>query len=352
MRETRVTPERLSHFATGVAVAAGADPSEAALLAQVMVWSDLRGHATQGVYLLPILVKRLGLGLVRSPADMNLERTGPAAARLDARHGFGQVAGRRAMDEAIELARAQGIGICTVKNSNHYGAAGYYAARAAESGLVGLSASNSMPKVAPYGGTRRLMGTNPLGFACPRADGSPPLVIDLATGASAGSRISQARRTGQPIPEGIALDAEGRPTTDPNDVDGGGCLLPAGGAKGYCLGLIVEVLSGVLTGSAFAPGVGSMFRNLDTHVRAGHTCIAIDIARFLPPDEFADRMETLAAAIKAVPPAEGVDEVMVPGERRARLADEQAQRGILLSETLVNSLAETAEEAGVKTPWE
>jgi LDH2 family malate/lactate/ureidoglycolate dehydrogenase len=317
-----------------------------------MVWSDLRGHATQGVYLLPILVKRLGLGLVRSPADMTLERTGPATARLDAAHGFGQVAGRRAMDEAVELARTQGIGICTVRNSNHYGAAGYYAARATESGFVGLTFSNSMPKVAPHGGTRRLMGTNPLGFACPRAAGDAPLVIDLATGASAGSRISHARRTGQPIPEGIALDAEGRPTTDPNDVDAGGCLLPAGGAKGYCLGLIVEVMSGVLTGSAFAPGVGSMFRNLDTHVRAGHTCVAIDIARFLPLDEFRDRMEELAASIKAVPPVEGADEVMIPGERRARLADERTRRGILLSPPLVNSLAETADKLGTKPPWE
>ena len=346
----RISTGKLTRFARDLAVVAGADAAEAAVLAEVMAWSDVRGHTTQGIYHLPILVKRLRLGLVRSPAKMTCERTGPAAARIDANHGFGQVAGRRAVDEAIEMARSQGIGICTVKNSNHYGAAGYYAARAAENDLVGFSFSNSMPKVAPHGGARRLMGTNPMGFACPRASGAP-LVIDIATGASSGSLVSQAHRTGQPIAEGIALDAQGRPTTDPNDVDAGGCLLPAGGAKGYCLGLLVEVMSGVLTGSAFAPDVGSMFKDLDRHTRTGHACVAIDVARFMPLEEFSERVDALAAAIKAVPARDGIDEVRIPGERRTRLAEEQGRTGIALPDYLADSLSKTAEHLGIIPPW-
>lgn len=348
--EARVHVDELRQFARDLATAAGVPPQEAEALAETLAWCDLRGHQTQGLYLLPILLKRLRLGLLASPANMEWQRTAPSTGTVDAKHGFGQIAGRLAMDHAIQLARETGAGIVGVKDSNHFGAAGDHAARAAEQGLLGLSYSNSMPKVAPHGGRHRLLGTNPFAFACPRRHGVP-LVIDLATGASAGSLVSHARRMGRPLPDGIALDSDGNPTTDPNEVDGGGCLLPAAGAKGYCLGLLVEILSGVLTGAAVAPNVGSVFRDLDRQTRCGHLFVAIDIARFLPIEEFGERLEGLLTALTSVAPRDGVESVNLPGDARMKCADEQARTGVAIPDYLIKSLTETARELGVSTPW-
>jgi LDH2 family malate/lactate/ureidoglycolate dehydrogenase len=345
-----VSFDDLLRFARDLATAAGVPDEDADALADTLAWCDLRGHQTQGVYLLPILLKRLRLGLIASPAHMAWEQTAPSTGTIDAKHGFGQIAGRLAMDHAIGLARETGAGIVSVKDSNHFGAAGFYAARAAGQGFLGFAYSNSMPKVAPHGGRHRLLGTNPFAFACPRRNGDP-LVIDLATGASAGSMVSHARRLGRPLPEGIALDGEGNPTTDPNEVDGGGCLLPAAGAKGYCLGLLVEILGGVLTGAAVAPHVGSVFRDLDRHTRCGHLVVAIDIARFLPADDFADRLENLLTALTAVAPRDGFESVNLPGDARLKCAREQAAAGIAVPDYLIKSLTETAGELHVRTPW-
>jgi LDH2 family malate/lactate/ureidoglycolate dehydrogenase len=338
----------LRRFGLKLTTAAGVPPLEADALIDALMWCELRGHQTQGFYLLPVLLKRLRLGLLRSPSAMEWRQTAASTGTLDARHGFGQVAGRLAMIHAIGLARETGAGVVAVKDSNHFGAAGYYAVQAAEQGLLGFVYSNSMPKVAPHGGRSRLLGTNPFAFACPRRNG-PPVVIDLATGASAGSLVSHARRLGQPLPEGIALDSAGNPTTDPNEVDGGGCLLPSGGAKGYCLGLLVEILSGVMTGAAVAPGVGSLFRDLDRETRCGHLCVALDIARFLPPELFADRLDGLLTALRAVEPREGFDAVRIPGD--GRRGDARPGHGITLPDYLVKGLSEIAEGLAVATPW-
>ena len=348
--EARVHFDGLFAFARDLAAAAGVPQQEAAALAETLAWCDIRGHQTQGVYLLPILLKRLRLGLIASPADMQWQQTSPSTGTVDARHGFGQIAGRMAMDHAVQLARDNGAGIVAVRNSNHFGAAGYYAARAAEQGFLGLAYSNSMPKVAPHGGRHRLLGTNPFAFSCPRRSGVP-LVIDLATGASAGSLVSHARRMGRRLPEGIALDSEGNPTTDPNEVDGGGCLLPMAGPKGYCLGLLVEILSGVLTGAAVAPDVGSVFRDLHRQTRCGHLFVAIDIARFLPADDFADRLEGLLSALTAVAPRDGFESVNLPGDARLRCAEEQTRTGIAIPDYLIKSLTDVASELGVATPF-
>jgi LDH2 family malate/lactate/ureidoglycolate dehydrogenase len=348
--EARVPFDELVRFARDLATAAGVPSEEAEALADTLAWCDVRGHQTQGVYLLPILLKRLRLGLISSPAGMSWQQTGPSTGTIDAKHGFGQIAGRLAIDHAIRLAHETGVGIASVKDSNHFGAAGFYAARAADRGFLGFAYSNSMPKVAPHGGRHRLLGTNPFAFACPRRN-REPLVIDLATGASAGSMVSHARRLGRPLPAGIALDGDGNPTTDPNQVDGGGCLLPAAGAKGYCLGLLVEILSGVLTGAAVAPNVGSVFRDLDRHTRCGHLFVAIDVTRFIPAGDFVDRLDSLLTALTAVAPRDGFESVNLPGDARLKCAQEQAAAGIAIPDYLIKSLTDTADEFGVPTPW-
>ncbi|MHC4958257.1 MAG: Ldh family oxidoreductase [Planctomycetota bacterium] len=335
-----IAPEKLLQFARDVLVDAGATGDDAAQVAETLVWADRRGKMTQGVYRLPMITKRLKRALVASPAPMTLERTATATAWLDAANGLGQVAGRRAMDEAVALARESGVGVCAVKDSNHYGAAGYFAALAAEQGMLGFTCSNSMSKVAPHGGRQRLLGTNPLAFACPRENG-PPVVIDISTAITTGSLVSRARQRGEQIPPGLALDKDGEDTQDPVAAEDGGALLPAAGPKGFALGLLVEVLSGVLSGAAFAPNVGSMARDMNRPVHCGHLCLAIDIERFGGRDFFAGRIETLLAAIVAVPAREGFESVRVPGAAGARPGD------IELSDDLQRSL----EGLGLPTPW-
>ena len=170
---------------------------------------------------------------------MKWEAVAPAAYRLDAGHGFGHVAGRFAMDKAIKVSQTQGVGLVAVRHSNHYGTAAEYCAQAAEAGCIGLTCTNAFAKVAPFGGKRPVLGTNPLGFGCPTISGVPVLV-DMSTAAFAGSSARKSSGAGGQLPPGVALDTDGQPTTDPSAI-AKGCLLPAAGPKGYVIALLICV---------------------------------------------------------------------------------------------------------------
>ncbi|MHC4958261.1 MAG: Ldh family oxidoreductase [Planctomycetota bacterium] len=337
----RVPLEALERFARDVLVAAGASEDDAAQVAETLLWCDRCGKKTQGLSRLPILVRRLRAGAITTPAPMSLEKTAATTARLDAANGFGSVAGRRAMDEAVAMAREHGVGVCAIRHSNHYGASGFYAARAADAGMIGFSCSNALPKVAPHGGTKAALGTNPLGFACPRREG-PPIVVDFATSASAGSTIRWALRNGLQLPPETALDKDGAATLDPAAVEAGGVLLPAAGPKGFGLALMIEVLSGVLTGAAVASSLGSTMKDLDRPVDCGQLCLAIDVARFVGRDEFLQRLETLVDSIQGIAPREGFETVRVPGAAGPRPGDLE----------LPDDLVRVLEGLGAPTPWQ
>ena len=302
--------DALTRFACGVLAAAGADSEQAASVAEVLVWSDTVGRPNQGVWRLPILSRRLQSGLFQCPCQPRVESKAPALATIDGNNGMGHHVGRLAMDTAIERARATGIAAVGVRNSNFLGAAGYYAQLASRHAMVGLAMSNSFPKVAPHGGTQPVLGTNPLAFAAPLRDGTG-VIVDLATAASSGSKITKSVEEGETLPEGIAVDRAGEPITDPARVPEG-ALLPFGGAKGYAVALMVEILSGVITGAGIAHGVHSMYRDFNRGGDNGHFFMAIDIARLMPLDAFYDRMELLIAALRHH------DDVLLPGEVRWR----------------------------------
>ena len=218
----------LESLVAGTLRAGGAADADAEAVARVLVWADLHDLPDQGVARLDMLAKRIVAGLIASPAHTAWQDVASASAVLDAGNAFGQVAGRDAMDRAIDLARAHGVGFVAVRNSNHYGAAGWYAMRAAEAGCIGITGSNSFPKVAPPGGADPILGTNPFAFACPAAAGAP-LLVDFSTASSSGFAVTQAAASGAPLPPGIALDRDGHPTTDADAVADGGCLLPSAG---------------------------------------------------------------------------------------------------------------------------
>ena len=344
-----VTPNAHTRFVVDVLRATGASSEDSEVVAEGMLWADLRGHHTQGLTRLPNFVERLSKGLIRSPAGMVWNEIGPAATMLDAGHGLGHVAGRRAILRAVDLARVQGVGLVAVRHSNHFGAAGYYCALAAEAGCLSFNCTNAFPKVAPHGGRKPVLGTNPIAFGCPTR-GTGPLLVDLSTGALSGGEARSTGDKGGRLPPGVALDAEGRPTQDPAALKGG-CLLPVGGARGFALGLMVEVLSGVLTGSAVGKEVGSLFSTWDRPNDVGHLFIAVDIERFLPLSEFLGRLEGLLAWISATPPMEGFEAVRIPGEIRAKLAEKYAREGIPVAQESVAPLIQLAQRFNFPLPW-
>jgi ureidoglycolate dehydrogenase (NAD+) len=349
MTTLKIEAQELQSLAQELLVASGAAADEALLVAESLVWADLRGRHPQGVFRIPVLADMMSKGLISSPATMRWDQPAPAVHHLDAGNGFGQVAGRRAMLRAVELARQSGIGLVTVSGTNHYGAASYFCALAAEEGCLGLTCTNATPKVAPWGGTRAVLGTNPIALGCPSASGGP-ILVDLSTAAIAGSTIRAINETGGQLPPGVALDAEGRPTTDPRALNTGS-LLPAAGPKGFGLGLMVEVLSGILAGAGMSHEVGPYYQTGKRGANLGHVFAAVDIGRLQPLEAYLRRVEDLHRAIMDSPRLDEGEEIRIPGETRWRCAERYSREGISLPEETVGALEKTARRTGRALPW-
>lgn len=337
-------PARLIAFAAGILEALGLPEADARLVARALVQADLEGVGTHGLGRMPNYIQRLRKGLINPRPRIAVVRERGAVCLLDGDNGMGQVVAARAMAEAVRRARAHGIGWAGVRRSNHLGAAAFYCQMAVAEGMIGVACSNSPPGMAPWGGRRPFLGTNPLAFGFP-AGRRPPLVIDFATSVASRGQVLKAARAGETIPPGWAVDAEGQPTEDPQAALGG-ALLPMGGPKGYALALAVEVLSAVLTGAGVGPEVASFFDNWTEPSNVGHALAAIDVGAFTDPGAFAIRMEALFDALKAVPPAAGTPGVLVPGERRAARAAAAAARGLHLPAALLAQLEALAAELG------
>ena len=342
----RVPVSDLRDFVHALLNAAGVDASEVAAISDNLLWNDLAGRANHGIERLPILLRRVKAGLIRTPARMQFRALSEAAALLDADDGFGQVAGVLATDRAVELARATGLGVVGVQRSNFYGTGAYYIQRAAEAGMISLALSNSFPKVAAHGGYRPVLGTNPFAFGAPRRDGRA-LILDMSTAGLAGSTVRAYQREGLDLPEGLVVDDEGRPVTDPETAMKG-TLLPASGPKGFGLALMVEVLSGVLTGAGIASQVASMYKDFEQHGNSGHFILTLDVARWMPLETFYERLDLLTQMV-AGSGEEGT--VRLPGEARWEAMAENREKGIPLEDKTAAALRDLAEEAGVAIAW-
>ena len=287
----------------------GVSPAQAEATARHMVWCESIGRHNFGIERIAIHLQRLQAGVLNGKAQPRLEQLTASLARLDGDGGFGYAAAEIAMHEAIAMARNSGIGAVVVKNSNFFGAGAYYVNMAAEAGMIGLALSNSFPKVAAHGGVKPVLGTNPFAFGAPRANGGH-LLFDMATSALAGSTVREHIAAGKPLPEGLAIDGDGKPITDPARVNDG-ALLPFGGPKGFGLALMVEILSGVITGAGVGNGVASMYSDFTRRGDNGHFMLALDITRFISLADYHDRFDGLVAMLKA-----SGGHVLLPGEVR------------------------------------
>lgn len=324
--------------------------ADAALLADTLVVAELWGHASHGVLRLPWYVDRLRTGAMRAVTDVKVatEPTpgGPVVV-LDGQDGIGQVVTARAVEAGIERARRHGVAAVGVRNSGHFGTAAYFTRMAAEAGFVAFLSTNASPAMAPWGGRTKSIGTNPWSIAAP-AGRHGVLVADLANTAVARGKIYLAKERGTQIPDGWAAAPDGTPTTDPA-VGVEGLILPMAGPKGYVISFMMDVLSGVLTGSSFGADVGGPYEQ-DRRSGAGHLLLLIDPAAMGDADEFAARAEKLVDDTHAGDLAAWASEIFVPGELEDRNRRATQRCGITIAEHTWDSLAALADEAGTPLP--
>lgn len=338
--DKRVPLNTLSEFVYDVLKGVDADHEQARIFADALIWSDLIGRPTHGVWRLPAYAKRMDLNLIKCPCKPKYQNPDAAADLMDGDQGGGHYIGHEAMLQSVEKAKVHGLGAVGVYNSNHFGTGAYYVNLAAEAGMIGFAFSNSISKVAPYGGVSAVFGTNPFAFGAPRKNGQH-MMLDMATTAIAGAAVMKYAEQGKELPEGIAIDAQGSPITDPNRVDEG-ALLPFGGAKGYGLSLMIEILSSVLTGAAHSSGVNSMFNNFKESGQNGHFFLALDITRFMDLEQYYSRMENLLDEVKATAMKPG--DVVIPGETRWEYYEQSLDQGVPLDAATVKALDGLAEQ--------
>jgi LDH2 family malate/lactate/ureidoglycolate dehydrogenase len=340
----RVRPDRLAAFAGEVLAAAGVPEADAALVAGCLVQAELWGHPSHGLLRLGWYVARIRAGVVDPMATPETVVDHGAVAVVDGREGLGHVLTAAAAREAVRRAREHGVGVVAVRNSNHFGMSAHYTRMMAEEGCVGVLTTNSSPSMAPWGGRARTVGANPWSVATP-AGAHGVAVMDISNGNVARGKIYAARERGVEIPTGWAIDNQGAPTTDPASALSG-LLLPMAGHKGYAIAFMMDVLSGVLTGSSFGTGVSGP-QQARRRSGAGHLVLALEIEAFLPLEEFNRRMEQLIGEVKSVPLAQGFDEVFFPGEVEDRSSARLQREGIELPAGTVADLERLAEQAGL-----
>jgi LDH2 family malate/lactate/ureidoglycolate dehydrogenase len=348
-----VPPARLHAFIVSVLTGMKMPAPRAEITAGLMVRTDLRGVDSHGIGMLPRYHELWQSGFLVPEADPAVVRDDMATALHDGNKGFGHYVSTLAMRQAIEKARTYGIGIVAVRNSGHYGAAANYSMMALEHDLIGFSTTNS-PYVAmvPTFGRAPMLSTNPISFAAP-AGRHAPFVLDMATTTVAVGKLSVASRWKKPIPAGWALDDTGEPTTDPFAALKHRLLTPLGGTrelgshKGYGLGMMVDILCGVLPGAVY----GDLFFRSDRRERrvqdVGHCFAAIDPARFRPIEDFKRDMDDMFEALRSSPTAEGHDRVLIAGEPEAESERRRRVEGIPLAPALVQQCAVIASSLGV-----
>lgn len=343
----RLSADRLEEFAHRVFESAGLDSNYAAILADALVRANLRGVDSHGVVRLDPYIRNLEGGGFNASPELEIQQVSGGAIVVDADDGPGQVGTLAAMDEAIEAASDAGAAFATVTNSNHFGTAAYYTQRAADENCIGFAMTNVGPNVAPFGGIDPYFGTNPLGFSIP-TDREFEITLDMATSVVAKGKIHVAEEEGESIPDNWAMDKEGQSVTDPADVH---ALRPVGGPKGYGLGLLVDVCSGLLSGMGPSPEVDSLYDDYSKPQRVGHFVGAIDIEAFRDVDAFKRDVEQVIDDLKSIRTSEGVSEVKLPGEIEADTMRERRREGIPLGSGTLDTLREVGERHGVDPFW-
>jgi LDH2 family malate/lactate/ureidoglycolate dehydrogenase len=336
--------DTLTRFAEKILLAAGVPQNKAAIVAESLVASNLRGVDTHGIQLLPFYVDQLLAGELDPVAEGRVVSENGACLTFDGQNAIGQWVAETCCGHAIRIAAAHGAAVVTARESNHFGSCAWWAQKMRDAGQIGIVFCNASPLVPPWQGRAGRLGTNPICMSVPG-----PWLLDMATTTVAAGKIYKAMYTGQPeIPAGWAFDAQGAPTTDTASAYKG-MLAPLGGYKGSGLAMMVEILCSMLSGGVFPNEVGGL-RFRGKNLRVSQTYIAIDVAHFMPVAEFTRRIGQLVQLVKTAPPAPGYDEVLVAGDPEWREEAHRRAHGILIEDGNWELLSKAAARVNVERP--
>ena len=294
----------------------GVTKEDAAIITDVILETEMRGVFTHGFFRVPRYVSCIKKGGIKAKSELKLDVDLPSMAAADGEGGLGIILSYKAMKLAIEKAKATGIGMVCVRGSHHFGAAGYYTSMCANEGMLGMSMSNGDALVAVTNSRMKSIGNNPFSYSAP-AGKYGKVVYDIAMSPTSDIKVLQLAKEGKSCPDGWVIDKNGNASNDPNDYINGGVLIPFGGYKGYGLAMMVEVMAGVLSGSALTLDVHAWNSNPETSGNVGHMFLAVDIDRLMGIDKFNERMEKMLDGIKATPLADGAKKIYYPGEIEA-----------------------------------
>jgi len=358
--ETRLFPvEILREFSTRVFLYLGCPKEDADQAADLLACADLRGIDSHGVARLHAYFEMLSQGGINPRPNVGIVRSTLSTATVDGDNGLGLVVGPKANGIAMDLAQKAGSGWVSVRNSNHFGIAGYYVLKALERDLIGWAMTNSTKLVAPLSGAERMLGTNPIAIAFPGKH-EPAIVIDMATSAAAYGKVEIARRKGSPIPSGWAIGSDGVVTTNPEDMVQGGALLPLGsdrehgGHKGYCLAVMVDLLSCVLSGANWGPFAPpfALRQELEVPTRSvgkgiGHFFGAMRIDGFTDPDAFKAQVDEYIRVFRATKPTPGTNGPIIPGDPERQAEEVRRNNGVPLLPAVIEDLRDISAKTGV-----
>ena len=345
--ERVVDAKALEAYIARIFEAGGVPGDEAARVADALVSADARGMTSHGTMRVPMYMKKVRAKGFRAGTKGRVLQETAATMLLDGEDGLGQVITWRAMEEAIRKARSVGVGVVGVTRSNHFGEGAYYALEAIRHDMIGILTTNGSANTPPHGGRSMVAGNLPLTAGVP-AGKELPILLDMAMCASSKGKIAYAAKKGEAIPAGWAVEASGQPTVDPRKVLEGGWILPIGGYKGWGMIVILDILSGVLTGGPMGPEVTDLFTGpAETPQGLGHFVLALNIAAFMPVGHFKQRMDQRIRSIKDSERLPGVEEILMPGERELKLERQRRAKGIPLSVAVLEQVAAVAHEVGV-----
>lgn len=346
---TNYNPKVMKKYCADIFEKAGLRRGDAEIFADGLITADLRGISSHGISRTKVYSERIEMGAVNTAAEPRILIDSGAVITVDGDNGAGIVTARKIMDICIERAKTQGCCFAAVRNGNHFGTGAYFTEYAASKGMLGFVVSNSEAAVVPIGGSVPMLGTNPLSVAIP-AGRHAPLVLDMATSTVARGKVVYAAKTGKKIPLGWGVDAEGANTEDPQKILDGGAMLPFGGAKGYGISMIIDVLCSCVAGAFNCRETPSFWSELDKAQNIGYFMGAMDISKFTNYDEYKAKTDAYFDEFKKCPPAPGFDEVKIPGEIEHENYMKGLENGITVPETVQKELYNLGVKFGLKMP--
>lgn len=331
-------------FVTSLLEKHGLTPENARIVADALILADLRGVDTHGINRLPSYLKRVRQGVLKATDSPILTQITPVVASIDGCNTFGFLSAHLGMQRCIEMAEVYGIGMCSIKHSNHFGMSAWIVQQAVDANMMSLVFTNSSPALPVWGGKEKLMGVSPIACGAPGHVKEKPFILDMAPSVAARGKIYKALRRGETIPEDWALDKDGNRTTDPKAALEG-VMLPMGGPKGSALSVMMDVFSGVLSGSAFAGGVTNPY-DPSKPADVGHFLVAIKPDLFMSMEEFRGRMGVLYEKVVRSEKMVGVEKIYFPGELELLCCEERRENGIPYTVGEIEALNIEAEMIG------